>query len=303
MKHNKTVFQVENFLTKNEIKSEDDWRSINAFCLAEFALKLYYTKPNYSEKGVEFRYFIEWLENGFGIGDVVEKDDSIYLLGTCGLNKARIAASITKDWGIIQEDIESSLESFKIASNETILKFNDTLRSTGMQLDYSTGTLVNRYKPNPWECVIIEYKAEKYIAIVRKVTHEGRVILCCYYSPYSRDTYFQMKNDFCDINECTFFQADLNDKAILNRALQRYDKRWNSKLNRIQPEDYDRRIGKPYWYVTENFKVKYREPTNAVQSDALRGIAGNCFSCKEDAEGLVEVIEEYLRDVLSDPQK
>lgn len=299
----KSEVQIESFLAHNKVKSDIDLEGIKSYCQKNFGMKITYDGNYDTSEGVNAGEFKEWLENGFASGDIVYNNGIISLLGACKLNKAQISAFIDANEQLIETHTETSTEAFKTANTGDKQILLHLLSEKGKLFDVFTGKISDRYTPQNWERVNIELNNQKYIAIIREIDKDDRVILCCLYNLQTKELQYQPKMYFCNLNECTFFPSEEKDKFRLIRALAKVGKKWNDRMKRIQPMSLDDNSPRKHWYINDNFQVISKEINSQMRADMLRKSAGNFFTNPKDAEDLRDVILEFVKDVLARPEE
>lgn len=105
------------------------------------------------------------------------------------------------------------------------------------------------------------------------------------------------------MSDCAFFPIEEKDKLKLTRALMKVGKKWNERMERIQPLYLDNNnITGTHWYVNETLQVVRKEANPQMKANMLRKSAGNFFINQKDAEDFRDGILEALRCILARPE-
>lgn len=300
----KSKSQIKTFLAYNKPKSANDWNEIRLYCQRIFGPKrINYNQGFDASDGITITEFEDWMDNGFSPGDIVYNGDVISILGRCSSNKAQIQAFINPDEQLVITNTKTPTNGLKIANPEDKARLMNLLLENDKQFDIFTHQITNRYIPENWERVIMLYNNQTYLAIVREIDKYGRVILCFWQNLETKELQHDPKMYFCNLSDCTFFPIEEKDKLKLTRALMKVGKKWNERMERIQPLYLDdNNITGTHWYVNETLQVVRKEANPQMKANMLRKSAGNFFINQKDAEDFRDGILEALRCILAKPE-
>lgn len=307
----KTPLQIQNFLANNIYRSEGDWQMISAFCKDKTDFNVH-AKIN-PDVGISASDFIEWFENGFGAGDIVENDGEILMLGISHFKAAQSVAMLSDDKILIQ-DAEIVTEGFKIAPESIACDFRDAMFQQGLQFSWKDLKLIEKHVPKVNDRIIFHGKGIKGLGVVRDVdSKSGEVELYCYYIYETKECGFSMhERGIVNLQDFWFEPMDNGDKRQstmngiacqrrLNRELSRYGKIWNERLHRIEPLTMQVPVGKTYWYITDKMTLK-QDVEKGLQLSRTRANAGNYFWNRSDGEEMLAKWHDDLRERLAKPE-
>lgn len=307
----KTPLQIQSFLATNAYRSEGDWQMITAFCKnkADFDI---HAEIN-PENGLSASDFIDWYENGFGPGDIVQKDAEIIMLGISHFKAAQSVARLSDDKILIQ-DIEIATDGLKIAPEGIVYDFRDAMFLQELQFSWKDMKLIKKFVPEVDMRVIFHGKGIKGLGVVRDVDPKsGDVELYCYYIYETKECGFSMhEKGIVNLQDFWFEPMDNGDKRQskmngiscqrrLNRELGRHGKIWNERLHRIEPIVMQVPVGGSYWYINDKMML-VQDVEKGLQLSRTRANAGNYFWKRADGLETLAEWNEILRNRLAKPE-
>lgn len=301
----KSKKQIEHFLARKKYRSEIDFEGIKLYCKNKFGIKLHHPSSFSEDKtSLDYNIFANWLENGYGAGDIVKWDDCIGLIQEGGIEEVKICLRIDGN-GPNFDSFMIPVEVITLAEENASERIYSVLEETGQEFGNPFFAITPKYIPSP--CSIVTFnnrhtKEEGY-GVVRIIKETGEVIMYCYVIKgqevkYSMNEFLGMKDDF------TFQSSSAADypRRALEVALAKVGKTWNHFLKRIEPMNMKVVKGDRYWYITDKMQV-----TSDVEKETpvsnKRYLAGNYFRRQEDAIRILEAEMEIRRNFLAEPER
>lgn len=275
---------------------------VSSYCVANgYKIKV---TPEVDDKGITTDDFLDWLENGFGCGDIVEYGGYIAMIGKTSYKAATIIG-VMEGERITISNAETSPSVLKQASQKDIDKFIKAMLNSRVQFNALTYSLMDKYIPKADERVIFHGMnngaSRRGIGVVKEVIEEGKkageIILYCYYLFEENQVGFSMNEEgICNISDYLFEPMDDKDtenrisegnivylQRRLNEELAKQGVKWNQRAHRVEPLDYRRKLGEEYWYIDEGFEVHKNLDNYKVKANT-HYVAGNYFISRMQAE-------------------
>lgn len=307
---NKSKEQVQKYLSfYRKFKSEKDFLFISSLCKDTFGVRMN-TPDQYSEDGLTSDQFYEWLQNGYGAGDVVcleenqeENQENLGIVlndygdhvGIC----FRIAFNcpysdyITVDKQSIHPAGENGLNRMKMALRENNLEFgNPNL------------VLTQKYVPKNDTPVSFDSLVDCSSGggVVKCIDEAGNVYMHCYYID-GGDVCYDGPLLLGNVYDFIFRPSSTSDYARkkLETELNKEGMHWNHSRRRLEPNDL-RNADKPYYYISDKLEI-LKKDDNSSSLASKRYSAGNYFMSREDAEKVLESVLEAIRKVYMKPSR
>lgn len=304
----KTKKQVEHYLKKKKYRSEMDFKGISLYCKSEFGIKLHVPSNYFKEDtSLDYATFSEWLEHGFGAGDVVEWEENdekiIGLVQDGDVKQVKICLRIIGnapnfDPIVIDEQLIHS------AGKNAAERISDVLCAAGKEFGNPFFVIADKYRPI--SCSLVKFHDHKTgqsgFGVVRIIKKTGEIIMYCYVVrgkevKYNMNEYLGMFDDF---TFQPFTPADY-ERKLLDSELAKYGKTWNHFLKRIEPLTMRVAKGERYWYITDKMQVTSDEERQTATNNK-RYLAANYFKRQEDAIRILEEEMEIRRNFLAEPE-
>lgn len=303
----KTKRQVEQYLSKCQYKSEMDWKGISLYCKDKYHFSPN-TPNNYypdDPNAITYGQFAEWLEHGFGAGDVVKWNKNIGLVECAEPNTIKICLRIdfnraTFDSFIVDDKLlvhadKNASEAISRALLENHKEFNS-----------STLKITDKFTPKSGD--LVKFRNIKTgvtgIGVCRHVDQNGDIVMFCYILKkddgnvvkYDMHEYLGNIDDF---SFSTFKPTDY-ERKLLETELNKFGKTWNHHMKRIEPLDMRVGLGETYWYIDDKLNVRNAKERGTVTSNK-RYLSSNYFKDPGDAIEIEKQIHELIRDQLAKP--
>lgn len=304
----KTKRQIEHFLARKKYKSEMDFDGISLYCKTKFNIRLhrpssYYPEPTDDIQPLDYATFAEWLEHGYGAGDVVEWDENIGLVQDGGIKEIRICLKIDRNGPIFDSFILDG-QLIHPAQENTVERIYEALDANGKEFGNPFFCITDKYIPNSNTIVTFQnHKTGKSgVGVVRLITQSGDITMYCWYVK-GEPVRYSMNEELGNIIDYSFQSVQPADypRKALDVALAKVGKTWNHFLRRIEPLKMKVEKGEQYFYISNKRKVEHETELGKSVSHK-RYLAGNYFKRHEDASRILEAENELRRNFLAEPE-
>lgn len=305
----KTKGQIEHFLAHKKYKSEVDFDGISLYCKNKFNIKLHRPSKYYPESSeeltpIDYAFFADWLENGYGAGDIVEWEDNIGLVQDGGIKSVRICLKIDRN-GPNFDSIVLDGQLIHIAQENATEKIYEALDANGKEFGNPFFCITDKFIPHPGTIVTYQNHktGEEGVGVVRIVKKTGEVIMYCWYVK-GKPVRYSMNEEMGVITDFSFQSVQPADypRKALDVALAKVGKTWNHFLKRIEPLKMKVEKGSSYWYISDKRTV-VQDTEKGTPTSHKRYLAGNYFKRQEDAHRILEEENELRRNFLAEPEK
>lgn len=305
----KTKRQIEHFLARKKYKSEMDFEGISLYCKTKFNIRLhrpssYYPEPTDNIQPLDYAVFAEWLEHGYGAGDVVEWDENIGLVQDGGIKEIRICLKIDRSSPVFNSFVLDG-QLIHPAQENAVERIYEALDANGKEFGNPFFCITDKYIPNSNTIVTFQnHKTGKGgVGIVRLITQSGDITMYCWYVK-GEPVKYSMNEKLGNIMDYSFQSVQPADypRKALDVALAKVGKTWNHFLRRIEPLKMKVEEGSQYYYINDKRAVVC-DTEKGTTTSHKRYIAGNYFRRQEDALRILEAENEIRRNFLAEPEK
>lgn len=305
----KTKRQIEHFLARKKYKSEMDFEGISLYCKTKFNIRLhrpssYYPEPTDDIQPLDYATFADWLEHGYGAGDVVEWDGNIGLVQDGGVKEVRICLKIDSNSPIF-DSFALDGQLIHPAQENAVERIYEALDANGKEFGNPFFCITDKYIPNSNTIVTFQnHKTGKGgVGVVRLITQSGDITMYCWYVK-GEPVRYSMNEKLGNIIDYSFQSVQPADypRKALDVALAKVGKTWNHFLRRIEPLKMKVEEGSQYYYINDKRAVVC-DTEKGTPTSHKRYIAGNYFRRQEDALRILEAENEIRRNFLAEPEK
>lgn len=305
----KTKRQIEHFLARKKYKSEMDFEGISLYCKTKFNIRLhrpssYYPEPTDDIQPLDYATFADWLEHGYGAGDVVEWDGNIGLVQDGGIKEVRICLKIDSNSPIFDSFVLDG-QLIHPAQENAVERIYEALDANGKEFGNPFFCITDKYIPNSNTIVTFQnHKTGKSgVGVVRLITQSGNITMYCWYVK-GEPVRYSMNEELGNIIDYSFQSVQPADypRKALDVALAKVGKTWNHFLRRIEPLKMKVEEGSQYYYINDKRAVVC-DTEKGTPTSHKRYIAGNYFRRQEDALRILEAENEIRRNFLAEPEK
>ena len=305
----KTKRQIEHFLAHKKYKSELDFDGICLYCKDKFGIKLHRPTqyfPEATEKidPIDYATFANWLEHGFGAGDVVEWGENIGLVQDVGAKQIRICLKIDRNGPVFDSFLVDG-QLIHPAQESAVKRIYEALDANGREFGNPFFCITDKYIPNSGAIVTFQnHKTGKSgVGVVRLIKKTGEILMYCWYVK-GEPIRYSMNENLGNVVDYSFQQVEPADypRKALDVALAKVGKTWNHFLKRIEPLKMKVEKGSKYYYISDKRTVVC-DTEKGTPTSHKRYLAGNYFKRNEDALRILEEENELRRNFLAEPEK
>lgn len=298
----KTIQQSLNYLSQ-PFKSDADFPIIQAMFSQLYGESYEPVKREISSDGITAYDYKSWLDEGVGTGDIVRYGNKLGIVTGHVKNAPEISCYIEGGKLFVGASDKPSDDYETVTEGERD-GFYRTLGKHDLQYDSQKSAIIKKYVPKVNDRVKFFGNGGEGIAIVRSVDAAKDVMeFYCYYifptNEKGAEIGFSMHEDgIATLSTFTFEALSIGYYRRLQNELRNRGYLWNDKLKRIEPSDYRRDKGKPYWYISDKFRV-VKEMDNWTPKSNERFLTGNYFTSLSDAMDMQGRITDERKDMLA----
>lgn len=304
----KTKKQIEHYLSRKKYRTEMDFEGINLYCKNKFGIKLHHPSSYSTEEtALDYAAFAEWMEHGYGAGDVVEWEENgekiIGLVQDGDTKQVRICLRIDGNAPIFDFLVLDG-QLIHPAKENALKRISEVLDAAGKEFGNPFFVIADKYRPN--SCSLVTFQNHKTgqsgYGVVRIIKQTGEIIMYCYVikgetAKYNMNEFLGVVDDF---SFQSFTPADY-ERKLLDNALAKCGKTWNHFLKRVEPLTMKVAKGERYWYITDKMQVTSDVERETATSNK-RYLAANYFKRQEDAIRILSEEMEIRRNFLAEPE-
>ena len=304
----KTKKQIEHFLSRRKYKSEMDYEGISLYCKNKFKIKLhrpsrYFPEPVEDIVPLDYATFAEWLEHGYGAGDVVEWGENIGLVQDGGLEKVRICLKIDGNIPIFDYFI-LNVHLIRKAEESALNRIYDVLSKKGKEFGNPFFCITEKFIPESNSIVAFQNNitGKSGAGVVRTAIPDDKLTMYCYYIK-GEPVKYSMEEDMGNTADYSFQQVQTSDypRKALETALERVGKTWNHSLKRIEPLNMKAEKGENYYYINDK-RIIVCETEKGTPTSHKRYLAGNYFRERNDAAIILKEEDELRKRFFAKPE-
>lgn len=305
----KTKRQIEHFLARKKYKSELDFDGISLYCKDKFGIKLHRPTQYYPEATegidlIDYATFANWLEHGFGAGDVVEWGENIGLVQDVSTKEIRICLKIDRN-GPVFDSLLVDGQLIHPAQESAVKRIYEALDENSKEFGNPFFCITDKYIPNSGAIVTFQnHKTGKEgVGVVRLIKKTGEILMYCWFIK-GEPVRYSMNEELGNVVDYSFQQVQPADypRKALDVALAKVGKTWNHFLKRIEPLKMKVEKGSKYFYISDKRSVVC-DTEKGTPTSHKRYLAGNYFKRQEDAMRILEEENELRRNFLAEPEK
>lgn len=246
----KTNGQILRYISQCEF-SEDDWQKVLDYCRNRFgggkAHKSISPLPNSQST---YDQFLDWIDCGIGVGDVVRYGHTIGIIGAYTSGCARLGAYLSFDGELIVDVMEISKGKIYKANDAEIAAMEQKLAANALEFSVSLSTCVKTYQPKVGDIVRIARGDKKMSAIFRASDGELN-----YFYAYVDDAGVSIDKTL-PVSVSIMSLPTKTDIQKLMVALAKNNLEWSARQRILRHVEMSRaaKNGR-YWYVGDRFSV------------------------------------------------
>ena len=281
----KTKYQVNRYITHCRFP-DDDWQKVLTYCRSN---KLGYAhKAAHPRSGSSYSQFLEWIESGYGAGDVVRYGHTIGILSTCTPEYSELCAYYTADRKLLISNLQISNDRIMPSTNDDAKMIYGDLRMLGMDFDERLSIIHERLLPKPYMRISYSYNNVHGYGVISE--YEGNYAHFLFGIEGKK-----VRLDFnIPVYELTAKPVDKNDVVVMNDMLAVANLRWNVSLNQLETIGARAVLGAAYWYITDKFTIG-SAIENGTPTCNVRHENGNYFIDFKEASDFLQSIHNMRK--------
>lgn len=265
--------QIVKYLSKHHF-DDADWKKVLTWCRSAFGGgNIHRSIKPVAESN--FQTFMDWLEHGIGIGDVVVGDNFTGIVGNIKNDELVLSAYIDDNLCIKEKSVR--LSDVRLADADTSHSFLQLLRDNGYVFSFSTCSCIKIWLPDDGDYVVARYGRKVRLGIFAGFTETG----CAFYVTieYNKCKFRQtIESQNIEFDKATKADSDKIDRLLASVGLI-----WNAEKKTFD-NVLSKRAAKNhrYWYLSETFTIKADFDLSRKLDDA-RFSCGNYFLDSQEA--------------------
>jgi len=271
----KTIEQIIRYTSQCEFP-EDDWQLVLAYCRNYFkGGKVHKAlKPKYRST---YRQFIDWVDNGFGSGDIVRYGHTIGIVSISVPTTAILAAYCDFEGKLVTKDLEVFPGKILPLEEKPIHEFEELLFNNGYDFSVRNGKLVELYTPKKYSYVTFKRQDTPGVNVGMFLESSD-----CNYRFVALLIGDELKFD-CEIEKkCTPLKpSSLKEVQALHNRAAKEGWMFNGRSNTFIKKN-GRNYREKYWYITDRFTVTADMDMGGAKHDE-RFEVGNYFIDETEA--------------------
>lgn len=268
----KTKEQVKKHL-RNLSFSGNDWMMVLGKCRDLFGGGSIHRAIHPTSEST-YKQFTDWLDNGYGSGDVVRCGDRVCIVADETPDHVEICVAVNDDGEIDTDAAPVPRSGIVSATDNERKRLSDIMRRNGYSYSESLGRLVRAYKPLPYERVSAVIRGKRLNGIFREFTDDGLVRLV--FHVYDG----KIIEGYCGDADVSRITKDGIQE--IDNALASHDLMWNYRTQKIEKTMRRAKEGETYWYISDKFTVvSGKDNRNATHNTRYK--RGNYFVNYKDA--------------------
>lgn len=271
----KTIEQIIRYTSQCEFPA-DDWQMVLDYCRTNFTGgKIHKAlKPQYKSSYIQF---IEWIDNGFGSGDIVVYGNTVGIVSTSVPEKMILAAYRDFDGNLIAKDLELFQgRAFHLIESRQA-EFRKQLFDNGYDFSVKNGRLTELYTPKKFSYVSFNYNKNPSVSIgmfSESVDSKYRFVALL----LNGELFFDHEIE----HQCTPLKpSTLKEVQTLHNKASKAGWVLNPRKNVFMKMSERNYKGK-YWYITDRFTVTAdKDSGNGIHDERFE--VGNYFIDETEA--------------------
>lgn len=270
--------------------SAEDWQKVLAYCRESFGGgRVHKALKPLSES--TYQQFLDWIDNGYGVGDVVRYGHTIGILGACTPSYACLTAYLSFERELIEGKIEIPLYKIIKPTDSDKAEMQDKLRMKDVTFSVSLGCLMKNYQPDCGDFVRVTVKGLQTTGIYHVKDDKN-----WYFYVYVQDGKL-LKDYSVPIGEISVSMPTKTDIERLQMALAKNQVEWSARNRELRKVANARAAkGDRYWYLSEVFSV-VSDVDMYTQKHNLRHKGGNYFCSYGNAVLFAQKVKELRKEI------
>lgn len=288
----KTKEQVLRYISQCEF-DDADWQKVLDYCRQNFGGgKAHRSIKPLPNSRSTYAQFLDWIDNGIGVGDIVRYGHTIGIVGAYTPGYARMAAYLSIEGNLICNTIEMAKDKIYRANDDEIDMMKGKLMDNAYEFSVSLSCCVKFYQPKDGEIVRVNNGGSSAIAIY----HCSDAQCVNFYAYLENENVTQDK-------KCTnvrMFPSTKRDVQRLFSTLTKNKLEWQvrkkelRKVSMVRAAQYGR-----YWYLSDRFSI-CSDIDKYTKLHEERFQSGNYFVSYQAAILFAQRVQELRKEIAGD---
>lgn len=229
--------------------SDEDWQKVFDYC-----------RKQYGNSGVRkalkplsqstYQQFLDWIDNGYGVGDIVRYGHTLGILGAYTPDYVYLAVYLSFEDELIEDKLEVPRHKVFKSSDSDKWKMHDLMKLMNVTFSVSSACLVKTYQPDNGDIVRVTIGNLQTTGIYR--VSDGSNF---YFYVFVQDGNIK-KDYFTPVGSVTISKPTKTDVERLQIALAKNKMEWSARHKVLRIIENARVAkGEKYWYFSELFSI------------------------------------------------
>lgn len=229
----------------------DDWQKVLDYCRQRFGGGKAHKSPDLSPRSMStYDEFIEWIDNGIGVGDVVRYGHTVGIIGAYTPNYAKLSAYLSFDGELIDNDMEIVKSKIYKATDEDKSLMKQKMVAKGLEFSVPLSRCIKAYQPKGGDVVSIANGDIQTTGIFRAKDEEHN-----YFYVYI-DGDKVVKDMTCEVGSVVMSPPTKGEYRHFLAVLTKNNLEWNPRQCVLRLIEATRAPkGKKYWYINDRFRI------------------------------------------------
>lgn len=270
--------------------TDEDWQKVLDYCRERFGGGRIH-KAMRPVSNSTYSQFLDWIDNGYGVGDVVRYGHTLGIVGAYTPDYACLAAYLSFDDELIEQKLEVFIYKIIKPTQNDIDKLNNLLKQQGLSFSVSLTCLMKTYQPTNGDIVRISTDFMQTTGIFR--TSDGTSL---YFYVYVSEGDI-LKDYSVPVGSVTITKPTKTDVERLQVALAKKGMEWSARHKTLKVVENTRSAkGGKYWYLSERFSVCADIDMYSKKHNERHKI-GNYFCSYGDAVLFMQKVKDFRKEI------
>lgn len=244
----KTKEQIRKYISQCNFPDED-WQQVLDYCQKQsVGGRVRKALKPLSES--TYQQFLDWIDNGYGVGDIVRYGHTLGILGAYTPDYAYLAVYLSLDDELIEDKLEIPKYKIMKSSEGDRQKICNLLKSMDVVFSEASACLMKTYQPDNGDIVRVTIGDLQTTGIFR--VNDGSNL---YFYAFVQDGKI-VKNHTATVGSVTISKPTKTDVERLQIALAKNKMEWFARRKELRVVENARAAkGGRYWYLSELFFI------------------------------------------------
>lgn len=287
----KTREQILRYISQCEFQN-DDWQKVLGYCRQRFGGgKAHKALKPLQDSLSTYQEFLDWIDNGVGVGDTVRYGHTIGVVGASTPNLIKLAAYLSFDGEFIENEVTVYKNKVYKANDTEIALMKQKLIANALEFSVSLSRFVKTYQPKDGEIVRVTAGTLQTTAIFH--LNDGQFNSFYVYV----ENHEIIKDKKVGAGEAVMSPPTKTDTQRLLVALAKNKLEWLPRLRALRSVELSRAVkGGRYWYLSDRFSV-CSDVDKYTKAHDERHKHGNYFVSYQAAILFMQKVKELRKEI------